>query len=189
MNGAWNVSEHPAEPERRVIYRGAKIDLALQPLRMADGSTADREVVVHRGAVALVPMVDADHVCLLRNFRYSVNETLIEVPAGTIDAGEGPDATAPRELAEETGYRAGRITHVGAWWVSPGVFTEKMYLYLCEDLTPGPTEHQPDERMEPFIVAWDEAIRMVHDGRIHDAKTIVALLLCDHRRSTGRSQS
>jgi ADP-ribose pyrophosphatase len=178
------MAEHQ-KPERRLIYKGVKVDLALQPVRMADGSVRDREVVVHRGAVALVPMVDADHVCLLRNFRYSVNQTLIEVPAGTIDPGESPDATAPRELAEETGYKAGRITRVTDWWVSPGVFTERMYLYLCEDMTPGPTDHQPDEQMQPFVVAWTEALAMIDDGRIRDAKTILALLLCDRLR--GRS--
>jgi ADP-ribose pyrophosphatase len=174
-----------SEPKRRVIYLGKKIDLALQTVRLSDGTVKDREVVVHRGAVAIVPMVDADHVCLLKNYRYSVGETLIEVPAGTIDAGEGPDATAARELTEETGFRAGRITRVTDWWVSPGVFTERMYLYLCEDLTPGPTAHQPDEHLEPLVVPWDEAVRMVDDGRIRDAKTVVALLLCDRRRRRG----
>jgi ADP-ribose pyrophosphatase len=169
--------------ERHLIYKGVKIDLALQRVVLADGSLQEREVVVHRGAVALVPMVDADHVCLLKHYRYAASETLIEVPAGTIDAGESPDATAPRELAEETGYRAGRITRLGDWWVSPGVFTERMYLYLCEDLIPGPTRHQPDERMEPMVVAWDEAMAMTRDGRIRDAKTIVALLLCDRLRT------
>jgi ADP-ribose pyrophosphatase len=156
-------------PQRRIIYKGVKIDLALQSVAMADGTWQDREVVVHRGAVALVPMVDADHVCLLRNRRYSADTTLIEIPAGTIDAGESPDVTAPRELAEETGYHAGRITRITDWWVSPGVFTERMYLYLCEDLIPGPTDHQIDEQMQPMVVAWSEAMAMVDDGRIRDA--------------------
>ena len=132
-------------PDRRIIYRGRKIDLALQSVSLADGSTAQREVVLHRGAVAMVPMVDADHVCLVRNERYTVGRALLEVPAGTIDPGESPDATAARELTEETGYRAGRIARIGEWFVSPGVMNERMYLYLCEDLTPGPTAHQPDE--------------------------------------------
>jgi ADP-ribose pyrophosphatase len=171
-----------------VIYRGKKIDLALQPVRLDNGTVKDREVVVHRGAVALVAMVDPDHVCLLRNARYAVGKTLIEVPAGTIDSGETPDSTATRELAEETGYRAGRVTRLAEWWVSPGVFTERMYLYLCEDLTPGPTEHQPDEHLEPMVVAWDEAVAMALDGRIEDAKSMLAILLCDQRRRepTGR---
>src|SRR3954447_20138030 len=112
--------------ERRVIYRGRKIDLALQAVRLADGSIAEREVVVHRGAVALVPMVDRDHVCLIRNYRYAVGRTLLEVPAGTLDPGEWPDVAAGRELAEETGYRAGSIPRIAEWYVSPGVMSERM---------------------------------------------------------------
>ncbi|WP_435016543.1 NUDIX hydrolase [Tundrisphaera sp. TA3] len=167
---------------RRVIYRGRKIDLALQEIRLPGGTTEEREVVVHNGAVALVPMVDRDHVCLIRNFRYSVGRTLLELPAGTIDAGEDPDATADRELAEETGYRAGRIARIAEWWVSPGVMNERMYLYLCEDLTPGETDHQPDERIEPVVLAWDDAMAATRDGRIQDAKTMLAMLLCDRMR-------
>ena len=169
-------------PERRVIYRGRKIDLALQPVRLSDGSVADREVVVHRGAVALVPMVDRDHVCLIRNFRYAVGRTLLEVPAGTLDPGESPDETAGRELAEETGYRAGSIRRVAEWYVSPGVMSEKMFLYVCEDLQPGPTDHQADERLEPVVLEWSEAMKLVLEGQIEDAKTQLALLLCDRMR-------
>ena len=168
--------------ERRIIYRGRKVDLALQPVRLLDGTIADREVVVHRGAVAMVPMVDRDHVCLLRNFRYSVGRDLLELPAGTIDEGESPDVTAPRELAEETGYRAGSITQIADWYVSPGILTERMYLYLCEDLVPGPTDHQPDEHMVPLVIPWAEAVAMALDGRIEDAKSRLAILLCDRRR-------
>jgi ADP-ribose pyrophosphatase len=171
-----------ATPDRRIVYRGRKIDLALQSVSLADGSTALREVVLHRGAVAMVPMVDSDHVCLVRNKRYTVGHALLEVPAGTIDPGETPEATAARELTEETGYRAGRIARIGEWFVSPGVMDERMYLYLCEDLTPGPTAHQPDETLESEVVAWVEAVQMVRDGRIEDAKTMLAILLCDGLR-------
>lgn len=172
---------------RRVIYRGQKIDLALQPVALADGTIAEREVVVHNGAVALVPMVDRDHVCLIRNHRYSVGGTLLEIPAGTIDPGEDPHQTAARELTEETGYQAATVEPITAWWVSPGVMTERMYLFRCEGLTPGPTHHQPDERIEPVVVAWDEALNMVRDGRIEDAKTMLALLLCDAIRHSAQA--
>jgi ADP-ribose pyrophosphatase len=171
------------DPDRRVIFLGRKIDLALVPVRLADGTTEEREVVLHRGAVALVPMVDADHVCLVRNDRYAVGRVLLEVPAGTIDPGESPDATAARELTEETGYQAGRIVRLREWYVSPGVMNERMYLYLCTGLRPGPTSHQPDERLEPVVLPWGEAMAMVHDGRIEDAKTMLALLLCDRLRT------
>jgi ADP-ribose pyrophosphatase len=165
-------------PTRRIIYQGLKIDLALQAVTLADGSTAEREVVVHRGAVALLPMVDADHVCLIRNKRYAVGKTLLEVPAGTIDAGETPEQTAARELVEETGYRAGRITRVRDWFVSPGVMSERMYLFLCEDLEPGLSDLQADENLESLVVSCEDAVAMVRDGRIEDAKTMLAILLC-----------
>lgn len=176
------------QPARRIVFRGAKIDLALQSIALADGTMADREVVIHRGAVALVPMVDENHVCLVKNDRYAVGETLLEVPAGTIDHGESPDQTAERELAEETGYRAGRITRLRDWFVSPGVMTERMFLYLCEDLQPGPTDHQLDERLQTVILPWQDAMAMALDGSIKDAKSILSLFLCDRLRSslTGR---
>jgi len=170
---------------RRIIFRGLKIDLALKQVGLRDGSITEREVVLHRGAVALVPMVDEAHVCLVRNRRYAIDRTLLEVPAGTIDPGELPDRTAERELLEETGYRAGRIRRIREWYVSPGVMNERMYLYLCEDLRPGPADHQPDEELQPVVVPWEEAMCMAEDGRIEDAKTLLALMICDrlHRRS------
>jgi ADP-ribose pyrophosphatase len=164
-------------PKRRVIYRGHKLDLALQAVPLAGGGEAPREVVLHRGAVALVVRVDESRLCLLRNHRYTIGRELIEVPAGTIDPGETPEQTARREIEEETGYRAGRITHVRSWYVSPGILDEQMHLFLCDDVTPGPARPAGDESLHPFLATWDEALAMVRDGRITDAKTILALLL------------
>jgi ADP-ribose pyrophosphatase len=169
-------------PVRRLIYRGLKIDLALQRVELSDGTHVEREVILHRGAVALVPMVDDQHVCLIENHRYALGTKLLEVPAGTIDAGESPDQTAERELLEETGYRAARIRRIREWYVSPGFMTERMYLFVCEGLEPGPAHHEPDERLEPVIVPWEEALAMVDDGRIEDAKSMLALTICDRLR-------
>lgn len=169
---------------RRVIYRGRKIDLALQAVQLADGSLSEREVVVHRGAVALLPMLDGDRLCLVKNDRYAVGETLLEVPAGTLEPGESPDDAAVRELREETGYVAGSIMRVGEWWVSPGVMSERMFLYVCRDLSPGPTDHQADESLEPVVVSWGDALTMVADGRIDDAKSMLAIILGARFRET-----
>ncbi len=169
--------------KRRILFRGRKIDLALQTVALSDGTIAEREVVLHRGAVALVPMVDADHVCLVTNRRYAVGQTLLEVPAGTIDPDENPDRTAERELQEETGYVAGRIRRIREWYVSPGVMNERMYLYLCEDLRPGPTRPEADEDLESVVIPWDEAMAMVRDGRIEDAKTLLSLMICEGLRN------
>ncbi len=178
----------PSQPVRRIVFRGSKIDLALQSVVLADGSLAEREVVVHRGAVALVPLVDRDHVCLVKNHRYAVGATLLEVPAGTIDEGETPEQTAHRELAEETGFRAGGLTYLRDWYVSPGVMTERMYLFVCEQLQAGPTDHQPDERLETVILPWYDALAMAHDGRIKDAKSMLALFLCEAWLRSGRGR-
>jgi ADP-ribose pyrophosphatase len=175
-------------PPRRLIYKGLKIDLALQSVPLADGTAADREVIIHRGAVALVPMVDDEHVCLVLNHRYSIGKTLLEVPAGTIDEGESPEQTALRELREETGYRAGSIRRLRDWYVSPGVMTERMYLFLCENLEAGLAQLELDERLETSVVPWNEALAMIDDGRIEDAKTILALTICDRLRRRRTSQ-
>ncbi len=175
--------------DSRIIYRGLKIDVALRSIELADGTIGEREFVLHRGAVALVPMVDRDHVCLVRNHRFAIDRTLLEVPAGSIDVGESPEQTASRELTEETGYSAAKMTPLRDWYVTPGVMTERMFLFLCEDLTPGPTDHQLDERLESVIVSWDEALAMVHDGRIQDAKSMLSILLADrHRRQAAPSR-
>lgn len=176
------MSQHAPGQDDRILYRGRKIDLALRPVSLADGSTADREVILHRGAVALLPMLDGDRVCLIRNRRYAVHKTLLEIPAGTIDPGEPPDACAHRELREETGYVAGRITLLTEWWVSPGLFTERMYLFRCEDLRPGRSSLEPDESIEPVEVPWDQAVSMAMDGRIEDAKSMLAILYWDRVR-------
>ena len=95
-----------------------------------------------------------------------------------------PDQTAERELLEETGYQAGRIRRIREWYVSPGVMNERMYLYLCEDLRPGPARPELDEELETVIVPWDEAMAMAEDGRIEDAKTLLALMICDRMRGS-----
>ena len=167
---------------RRTIYCGQKIDLALQQVRLADGSIGEREVGLHRGAVALLVELDANRICLIKNERYSVGETLIEVPAGTRDPDETAEETAIRELREETGYTGGTLERMAEWWVSPGVFNERMILFRVKGASPGPKQLEADESLENLIVTWDEAMSMVSDGRIHDAKTMLALMLGNQQR-------
>lgn len=163
--------------EPRIIYSGVKIDLGLVELELDDGRVVEREVVLHRGAVALLVCVDEEHLCLVRNRRFAVNRTLLEVPAGTIEPGESPRETARRELREETGYTARAIAPLASWWVSPGVMNERMHLFRCSELSASAPSPQADEQLETVIVSRSEALEMVRDGRIDDAKTMLALLL------------
>jgi ADP-ribose pyrophosphatase len=145
-----------------------------------------REVVVHPGAVAIVPLVDEQHVCLVRNYRVAVEETLLEIPAGTREPGEPPQATALRELEEETGYRAGQLEPLGALWMSPGILCERMWLFVARQLIPGQPRPDAGEHLAPLVVPYDQALRWVASGHIQDAKSVAALLLYDrHRRHPG----
>jgi len=141
-----------------------------------------RDVIRHPGSVAVVPMVDADHVCLIRNFRLSVDRALWEVPAGTRDREESITATAHRELQEETGYTAREMEPIHQFFAAPGILDEEMYLFLATELVPGSPHREPGEEIENAVLKWDKAIQMVHSGEICDAKTLVALLIMDARR-------
>jgi ADP-ribose pyrophosphatase len=149
---------------------------------LPDGTIKHREVVRHPGAVTILPLVAPAHVCLIRNFRVAVNQRLIELPAGTLEAGEDPRQTAARELQEETGFRAGRLEPLHTFYLSPGILDERMHLFLATELTPGPAARERGEEIENLVTPWEEALRMVQDGGIQDAKTIVGLLYYDRLR-------
>jgi ADP-ribose pyrophosphatase len=166
--------------ELLLTARRFRVERVLQPC--ADGSVHTREVVLHPGSVVVVPLVSADEVCLVEVVRVAVGETLIELPAGTLDRDEPPLATAARELAEETGYRAGRIEPAGEFWMSPGILRERMHLFVADQLVPGEQALEPGEQIRTRVVPWAEAVAMCLDGRISDAKSVAGILLSDARR-------
>jgi len=162
---------------REIVHVGRRIKVGIDTLVTPDGQSIRRDIVIHPGAVVILPIIDREHVCLLRNHRWVVNETLWEIPAGTLEPGEELEPAARRELLEETGYTAKRWTYRGFLFASPGVIDEKLHLFIAEDMTPGPNHPEADEQLEPVTVQLDEAVRMCLDGRIKDAKTMAALLL------------
>jgi ADP-ribose pyrophosphatase len=169
---------------RQIVHRGRKIQVAIETSVSADGRTVQRDVVLHPGAVVILPLVDAEHVCLLRNVRPVVGETLWEIPAGTLEPDEAPEHAAVRELAEETGYTAGAWRKLAEFYPSPGVLSERSHLYLATELTPGVMRPEADEQLEPHVIAWPDAIAWALNGTIRDAKTMIALLLWDRLRES-----
>jgi len=167
---------------RAIVFRAKKFEVALDTSPLPDGRTVTRHLILHPGAVAMLPIVDDDHVCLLRNFRAAVGEVLWEIPAGTLEPGEPPDEAAVRELAEETGYQAARWRKLREFYPSPGILSERMYLYAALGLTPGPQRLEADEHIEPCVVPWRDALAWAMDGTIRDAKTLVAILTWDRLR-------
>lgn len=168
--------------ETDVLFTGSRFRIVALTEPCGDGTTRRREVIEHPGSVVVVPFVSPAEVCLVEVVRVAVGRTLLELPAGTLDREESLAAAARRELAEETGYRAGRITAAGEWWMSPGILRERMHLFVATDLVAGPQALEPGERIRPRVVAWDEAVAMCLDGRIDDAKTVAGILLVDARR-------
>ena len=142
-----------------------------------DGSRRERAVIRHPGAVVILPIVDNDRVCLIRNFRVAIGRVLLELPAGTLVPNEEPQRAAERELIEESGYRAGHWRPLHEFYVSPGILDERMYLFLASDLQAGPPAREPGEEIENVVVPWAEALEMIRRGEIEDAKTIIGLLL------------
>jgi ADP-ribose pyrophosphatase len=169
--------------ERQIHFRGRKVQAGIETVELPDGRRVERDIVIHPGAVAILPLVDADHVCLLQNQRFIVGETLWEIPAGTLEPGENPDHAAVRELAEETGYQASRWQKLTAFYPSPGILSEKTHLFVARELTPGRMHPEPGEQLTPQVVPWTEAMTWALEGRIHDAKTLVALLWWDRIRT------
>jgi ADP-ribose pyrophosphatase len=149
-----------------------------------DGAEHIRDVVRHPGAVVVLPILDDGRVCFVKEYRVAVDQTLIELPAGTLEPGEDTAENARRELAEETGYRAGRIEHLLTFCMSPGILDEKMHLYLATQLQPGPMALEAGEDIQPLICSWDESLEMVRRGDIRDAKTLVGLMYYEMFRAT-----
>ena len=162
---------------REIVYTGRKIRVAVDTQTTPDGKTIRRDMIFHPGAVVILPVLDREHVVLLRNHRFVIGETLWEVPAGTREPDEPLEECAKRELLEETGYRAARWRGLGYLYASPGVLDERLHLFVAEELTPGPAHPEADEELQAVTVRFGEAIRMCLAGEIKDAKTVTLLLL------------
>ncbi len=175
----------PAKAEllgRSRVFSGRKIDLWLDSVRLPNGSEAELEVIRHTGAAAIVPLTADGEVLMIRQYRHATGGWLLEIPAGTLDGGsEAPEACARRELAEETGFRAGRLEPLGWIWTTPGFTDEKIWLYLATELEPAAQSLEPEEALTVEPVALETAVAYVHSGEIRDGKSICGLLRAVHR--------
>lgn len=160
----------------KVVFRASRYYIEEIDHRQRDGSIQPRKVIRHPGAVAIVPVLEDGRICLIRNRRFTVDKELLEVPAGTRERGEDPQATAARELTEETGYHAEHWRQLHEFYLAPGVMDERVFLFLAEGLTAGPPQLEQYEFIENHLVTLEEAVQMCRDGRIEDSKTLVGVL-------------
>ena len=160
----------------RTAYKGKHIQLREDRVIEPAGYEAWREIVVHPGAVCIVARPTPIEVILIRQYRHAAGRELIEIPAGTLHEGEDPMGCAIRELEEETGFKAAKMVERAKFWTTPGFTTEFMYLYEATGLQKTKIHPDEDEVIEVDIVRSSEALQMIDDGRIRDAKTILGLL-------------
>lgn len=187
------MTEHADPPPwqtraSRDVYTNRWMRVREHDVVRPDGSTGIYGVVTLAGAAGVLPFVDHDHVLLVRQRRYITGEVTWEMPTGGIDPGEDPLAAAARELAEETGHRAGRLRAINRHTTSKSVIDEWAHLFVAEDLEPltpedaARLEGDDSEVISHHVVAWDDLLRWVLDGTVVDAMTVIAVLLVDRER-------
>lgn len=163
--------------ESKRIYEGRIINLRVDEVVLPNGRRAVREVVEHPGAVAAVPLLPGGRVVLIKQFRKPVEEIIYEIPAGKLEPEEEPRQCMERELEEEIGYGVGELKKIVSYYPSPGFSSEIIHLFLATGLEKKEPNLQDDEFLETAILKFDEALRMVEEGKIKDGKTIIGLLL------------
>lgn len=169
---------------RTKIHRGRKFDFEMCRVEGGDG-TRDREVVRHPGAVVVLAVLEEagaePRVVLIRNWRIALEGWSLELPAGTLEAGEDPRECAARELVEETGYRAATLEELARFYTSPGLSDEVMHAFVARGLTRVGQDLEDDERIEVEVVTVGECLAHLESGRLSDAKSMVAVLLAERR--------
>jgi len=160
------------------IFEGNIIDVQLDEVKLPNGETAQRELVYHPGAVAVIPITPENKIVLVEQYRKPLERTLVEIPAGKLEQNENPLTAAVRELEEETGYTTTNLSQVTSFYTSPGFANELVYIYVTNDLIKmeNPPAGDDDEFVEIMEVTLDEAKELVEEGRIQDAKTNYAVL-------------
>lgn len=157
------------------IYKGKIIDVSRYEVELPNGAKGMRELVHHQGAVGITAVTEENKMVMVKQFRKPLDRTLVEIPAGKLEANEDPKSCARRELEEETGYSAKKLEYVASFYTSPGFSNEIMHIYFADQLTPGEAHTDDDEFVELMELTLDEALELERRKVIYDAKTVYAL--------------
>lgn len=167
------------------VYKGKVFDIRVDSIREGDVEYK-REIVVHKGSAVIIPVFEDGTVALVRQYRHAAGKYLLEICAGTLNAGEDPEIGAIRELEEEIGVKAGKVEKLTEFYVSPGFLTEKMFVYLATELTETQQNLEEDEILTIERHSFPVLFEMIRNGEIEDAKTMVGLMIAAERVRTGR---
>lgn len=158
------------------VYKGRAVSLRKELVELPSGKRFYREVVVHPGASAIIPITSEGKIILVRQYRHPVGEYILEIPAGTLRPGEDPETCARRELEEETGYIADELIYLLTIYPCPGYSNERLHIYLARGLRRGALNLEIDEDLSVVELSLEEALEVIRKGEIKDAKTMAAIL-------------
>ncbi|WP_071515861.1 NUDIX hydrolase [Geitlerinema sp. PCC 9228] len=163
----------------RLSYQGRKFRFVVEKLRLPKGTQAEFEYIKHPGGALCVPVTNDGKLILVRQYRFSVCDRLLEFPAGTVEPHEDPEATIRREIEEETGYRAHQWQKLGEFSLAPGYSSEMIYAFLAKDLEPldTPPEQDVDEDIEVVTLSAEELKAAILAGEPVDSKSISSFFL------------
>ncbi len=171
----------PEVLQSEIVFQGKVFTVRRDAVRLPNGRVAHLDIIAHHGAVTMLPIDAEGNVWFVRQYRHAAGETILELPAGTLEPGEPPEACAARELQEEIGMAAENLTLLGEFYLAPGYSTEYQYIYLATGLTPSSLPQDADEILEPVAFPYEEVVKMAREGKIRDAKTLAALFLAAAR--------
>jgi ADP-ribose pyrophosphatase len=180
--GGYNSNVSFRVVAEREVFKGRIIRLVNKDLVLPNGRSTTFSIVEHPGAVAIVPVFDNGDVVLLRQFRPSIGGELYEIPAGTLEPGESPLATAKREIIEETGYKAKKWEKIAEFYTAPGFCNELMHVFVGKGLSPATAPGDADEIIEPIRMPMKKALDLIRRGKVRDAKSIAGLLIYHDQR-------
>jgi ADP-ribose pyrophosphatase len=166
----------PETLSTETIYKGKVFDIRIDEIREGDVEYK-REIVVHKGSAVIIPVFDDGTVALVRQYRHAAGKHLLEICAGTLNAGEDPELGAARELEEEIGVTAAKIEKLTEFYVSPGFLTEKMFVFLATELSETQQKLEEDELLTIERHSFPVLFEMIRNGKIEDAKSIAGLIL------------
>lgn len=161
--------------QSKILYKGRLLTLRHDKIQTKKGEIAYREIVEHPGAVVILPILNENEIILIKQFRKALEKEIFEIPAGTLESGEEPLDCAQRELGEECGYKAGKLTELLQFYPSPGFCNERMILFEACDLEKTSQNLESDEIIEPFTATREQVKGWVQEGKIIDAKTLVGI--------------
>ena len=162
--------------ETKTVYEGIVVNVRRDVAELQNGNRAQREVVVHPGGVGIVPLTQDNKILMVRQYRYPMEEEMLEIPAGKLSEGEDPFECAKRELSEETGCTAGKYVDLGLIYPSPGFCRETLFLYLAMDLRQGKMHLDENELLSVEAVDIDTLVDMIMANELADAKTVIGIL-------------